>query len=101
MSVSVKNNQVQLKALYEVLSQLRSAEECQQFLADLCTPAELDAMADRWQVARLVDQGLTYREIHDQTGVSTATITRTARALLHGANGYRHVLDRRNKGSRR
>jgi TrpR-related protein YerC/YecD len=66
------------------------------FLKDLCTPAELHALAERWYVARLLDKGdLTYREIHDATGVSTTTVVRVARFLKQEANrGYRRVLDR-------
>jgi TrpR-related protein YerC/YecD len=68
--------------------------ECERFFADLCTPGELLAMADRWKVARLLDQGMPYREIYEKTGVSTATITRVARALFLGRSGYRGALDR-------
>jgi TrpR-related protein YerC/YecD len=67
------------------------------FLADLCTPAELHTLAERWHVAQLLDAGeLTYREIHEATGVSTTTIVRVARFLRQENNdGYRAVLDRK------
>lgn len=69
-------------------------------LADLCTPAEIDTLAERWHVARLLDgTDLSYRDIHDATGVSTTTIVRVARFLKtepHG--GYRRVLDRLRDG---
>ena len=70
--------------------------EARAFLGDLCTPAEIHALAERWYVARLLDKGdLTYREIHDATGVSTTTVVRVARFLRQEANGgYRRVLDR-------
>ena len=70
--------------------------EARAFLGDLCTPSELHALAERWYVARLLDQGnMTYREIHDTTGVSTTTVVRVARYLRQEANGgYRRVLDR-------
>lgn len=73
-----------------------NVEEARAFLADLCTPAEVHALAERWYVARLLDQGtMTYREIHDTTGVSTTTVVRVARFLRQEANGgYRRVLDR-------
>ncbi len=83
-----------LKALYEAVLELKSARECARFFEDLCTPAELRAMAERWAVVKLVDKGMPYRKIHDKTGVSTVTITRVARALTYGRNGYRLVLDR-------
>ncbi len=60
----------------------RNADEMARLLADLCTPAEVRIIAERWHVARLLDEGrLSYREIHDATGVSTTTIVRVARFL--------------------
>lgn len=79
--------------LLDAFVRLRSREEAEAFLTDLCTPAELEALTGRWRVARLVNEGVPYREIHDRTGVSTATITRVARALTHGAGGYRRMLE--------
>lgn len=75
---------------------LRSSEEARAFLVDLCTPAELHALAERWHVAKLLDAGkMTYREIHDATGVSTTTVVRVARFLRQEPNGgYRLLLDR-------
>jgi len=67
---------------------LRSVEECRAFLRDLCTPAELQAMADRWAVVDCLRRGLPYRQIHDQTGVSVTTIGRVARYLAQGNGGY-------------
>lgn len=83
-------------ALCEAFLALENVDECQRFLRDVTTPAELNALAERWHVARLLDEGeLSYREIHDETGVSTTTITRVARFLAHEPNrGYRLVLDR-------
>ena len=63
---------------------LRSVEECRAFLRDLCTPAELQAMADRWAVVEYLRRGLPYREIHRHTGVSVTTIGRVARFLALG-----------------
>jgi TrpR-related protein YerC/YecD len=67
---------------------LRSVEECRAFLRDLCTPAELQAMADRWAVVECLRRGLPYREVHRQTGVSVTTIGRVARYLAQGNGGY-------------
>lgn len=74
----------------------RTAAEMGNLLADLCTPAEIRTFAERWHVARLLDDtDLTYREIHDATGVSTTTIVRVARFLRQERNhGYRKALDR-------
>ncbi len=84
--------------LYRAILTLRSVEDCERFFGDLCTPAELLAMADRWRVAQLVDQQIPYREIQQKTGVSTATITRVARSLQYGEGGYRTVLNRERTG---
>ena len=64
------------------------------FFTDLCTPAELESMADRWQVVPLLRQGMPYRSIHEQTGVSVTTITRVARCLSFGTGGYKQIADR-------
>ena len=81
-------------ALCEALMSLRSANECRDFLKDLCTPAELQALVDRWQVVELLEQDLPYRKIHELTGVSVTTIGRVARFLADGFGGYRTALDR-------
>jgi TrpR-related protein YerC/YecD len=87
----------QLSARQEVLAErnlvaaivtLRTVEECRAFLRDLCTPAELQAMADRWAVVECLRRGLPYREVHRQTGVSVTTIGRVARYLAQGNGGY-------------
>ena len=82
--------------LADALVMLDDQDSARAFLADLCTPAEVHSLAERWQVARLLDAGaLTYREIHDATGVSTTTIVRVARFLRQESNsGYRLLLDR-------
>jgi len=81
-------------SLYEALLSLETPDECQRFLADLCTPAEVEAMVDRWAVVPLLDQGLPYRKIHDLTGVSVTTIGRVARYLSAGNGGYELALQR-------
>lgn len=80
--------------LYRALLSLRSIDECRAFFQDLCTPAELQALKDRWLVAELLDEGLTYRQIHDRTGVSVTTIGRVARCVSIGAGGYATALQR-------
>ena len=89
------NNQTQaIDSLIQAFALLQNNEEILAFLSDLCTPAELEAMADRWQVVPLLRQGMPYRSIHEQTGVSVTTITRVARSLLRGSGGY-ELLARR------
>ncbi len=83
-----------LDALCEALTNLDSVEDFRIFLQDLCTPAELRSMADRWRVARLLAEGISYRTINERTGVSTATITRVARSMTYGARGYQTLLER-------
>ena len=85
--------------LYAAIAALRTAQECRAFLRDLCTPAELQAMADRWAVVEWLRRGLPYREIHAVTGVSVTTISRVARFLTTGNGGY-SLAARRINGAR-
>ena len=83
-----------MRALSEAILALQSREEVERFLRDLCTIAELEAMAHRWAVAQLLDVGLPYTEIARKTGASTTTVTRVAHWLRHGEGGYRLALDK-------
>ena len=76
------------RALCQAVLTLRTVDECRNFLRDLCTPAELQALADRWTVVGLLQAGMPYREIAKQTGVSVTTIGRVARYLGAGNGGY-------------
>ena len=82
------------RSLSEALLSLESTQEMKQFLEDLCTPAEIEAMVDRWRVAQLLDQGYSYRDIREFTEVSVTTIGRVARFIEMGTGGYRTVLER-------
>ncbi len=86
-------------ALISALLTLKSQEEVRAFLDDLCTPSEMRAFAERFKVARLLDEGqLSYRDIALRTGASTTTVTRVARFLREMPHqGYRLVLDRMNE----
>ena len=86
-------------ALAHALLTLKDVNEVKVFLDDLCTPSELRAFAERFKVARLLDEGqLSYRDIAVKTGASTTTITRVARFLREMPHqGYRLVLDRLNE----
>ncbi len=81
-------------ALYAAVLELHSTEECRDFFRDLCTPAELQALVDRWAVVDPISRGEPYRKIHDKTGVSVTTIGRVARFLTDGNGGYDRVLKR-------
>jgi TrpR-related protein YerC/YecD len=86
------------RALFEAVLALRTVEECRAFFRDLCTPAELQALADRWAVVGLLERDLPYREIQQLTGVSVTTVGRVARFLTGGNGGYRLVTERLGKG---
>jgi TrpR-related protein YerC/YecD len=91
-------NEAERKALenrlYEAVLQLRSVADCRNFFTDLCTPAEIEAMSDRWEVVRMLMKKESYRDIAGKTGVSLTTIGRVAR-FLHGPHeGYKTVLQR-------
>lgn len=83
-------------ALYDAILSLKTREEVEAFMADLCTPAELRAFAERWQVARLLDGGgKSYREIAAEAQASPTTVVRVARYLKDMPHqGYRLALDR-------
>ena len=83
--------------LIATLVSIKNKTEMAKFMRDLCTPQELKALSERWQVCRLLHKvDLTYREINDLTGVSIATITRVARFLKNEPhNGYRSVLNKK------
>jgi len=80
--------------LFRAIGRLETQPEIESFFRDLCTLSELEAMAHRWEVARLLDRGLPYLEIAERTGASTTTVTRVAHWLRHGESGYRAALDR-------
>lgn len=81
-------------SLYRAVVSLRDTAECHDFFHDLCTPAELQALIDRWAVVGLLRKGLTYRDINERTGVSVTTVGRVARFLAEGYGGYRKVAER-------
>jgi TrpR-related protein YerC/YecD len=80
--------------LFQAVLRLRTPEECYRFFEDLCTIGEVKALAQRFAVARMLDQGQTYAEIAARTGASSATISRVRRFLTYGADGYVLVLKR-------
>ena len=83
-----------LDALADAILVLRTRDEVRRFLRDLCTFPELEALTHRWQTALFLEQGLPYVEIAERVPTSTATVTRVAQWLRHGAGGYRIALDR-------
>lgn len=89
-----KLKDIHMDELFKGMMSLCSVEECYNFFEDLCTITELRAMAQRFQVARMLDQGQIYSDIVRETGASTATISRVNKCLIYGTDGYRMVLDR-------
>lgn len=83
-----------LASLAAAMLTLRTADEVQRFLRDLCTVPELEALAHRWQTVLLLDEGMSYVEIAGRVPTSTATVTRVAQWLRHGTGGYGLVLGR-------
>ena len=83
--------------LYAAILQLQTIEEVESFFFDLCTPAELEGVVDRWRVAQMLVRKMPYRQIAAETNVSTATIVRVARFLNNGNDGYRTIMRRLGK----
>jgi TrpR-related protein YerC/YecD len=106
LNVSSSQEALAERNLFAAIASLRSADECRAFFRDLCTPAEIQAMADRWAVVDWLMRGVPYREINRLTGVSVTTISRVARCLADGNGGYSLVVRRtgsarRNDSARR
>lgn len=78
--------------LFEAILSLENKEECYRFFEDIATVGEIKELSHRLEVARMLQNGATYEEITENTGVSTATISRVKRYLEYGAGGYRLVL---------
>ncbi|RXT04948.1 YerC/YecD family TrpR-related protein [Ammoniphilus sp. CFH 90114] len=84
----------ELDQLFHAILSLKNIEECYTFFDDLCTINEMKSMAQRLEVARMLSEGFTYNQIEDETGASTATISRVKRCLNYGNDGYQLALDR-------
>lgn len=84
----------ELDQLFESILSLKTLEECYRFFDDLCTINEIQSLAQRLEVARLLQLGSKYHEIEKATGASTATISRVKRCLNYGNDGYKMVLER-------
>ena len=78
--------------LCEAIASLRSEKQIANFLEDICTISEFKALAQRFEVARLLDEGVKYEDIVERTGASTATISRVKRCLVYGKDGYEAAL---------
>ena len=86
-----------MESLFQAILSLKDSSECYRFFEDLCTVPELKAMAQRLAVAEMLTEKLIYTDIVAKTGASTATISRVARALNYGSDGYNLVFERMGK----
>ncbi len=84
--------------LYQAVLSLKDREDCYRFFDDLCTVGEIQVMAQRWMVARMLQEGETFNAINEKTGVSSATITRVRKCLVYGADGYARIISRLAEG---
>lgn len=80
--------------LFEAILLLNNMDECYSFFEDICTISEIKALAQRLEVAKMLQDGKTYTDISEKTGASTATISRVNRCLNYGADGYKMILER-------
>lgn len=83
-----------LDKLFKAVLSLESVDECYRFFEDLCTVAEIKSMAQRFEVAKMLEENMTYGDIVNRTGASTATVSRVKRCLNYGADGYKLILER-------
>ena len=94
MSYNPRIKSKQADDLFEAILKLENIEECYRFFEDICTIKEIESIAQRLEVAKLLKVNKTYNEIEDATGASTATISRINRALNYGSDGYNIVLEK-------
>jgi TrpR-related protein YerC/YecD len=83
-----------IKALNKAILSLKNEDECKRFLRDLLTEAEIKEFANRWKVARMLNEKISYEEIEKETGMSSTTIARINKWLTNGKNGYKLMLKR-------
>lgn len=87
-----------MDSLYEAISLIENREEFYNFMEDLCTVVEMQSLAHRFVVAKMLYDGKTYSEVSELTGASTATISRISKCLTYGADGYKVILKRMKGG---
>src|SRR3954453_18328910 len=89
-----KLNKKKVEQLFHAILKLETIDDCYRFFDDLCTVGEIKSLAQRLEVARMLQEGRTYHKIETETGASTATISRVKRCLNYGNDGYEFVLKR-------
>ncbi len=93
--MTVKKDKKLLQELYEAIVRIETTEEAEQFLDDLCTVKELEAMSQRLKAAKMLLDGKTYQEIVGQTDISSATLARVSRCVRYGDGGYKRVIEKK------
>lgn len=97
MVITMKHNNERTNKFFEALLSLKTTEECEMFFDDICTIKELLDISQRYEVAKMLDEGKVYTEIASKTGASTATISRVNRCLNYGSGGYKLAIERTKK----
>jgi len=95
-----RRTEADIREVYQVILRLRTLEECELFFRDLLTDTEITEMAERWQAACLLENGVPYLEIRARTGLSTRTIARVHKWLTEGSGGYRLMIKRTGRSRR-
>ena len=88
-----ENKKYDIDNLYELIPLIQTTEECRALFEDLCTYKEIESMAQRLQAARLLMEGVTYEQIIEQTGISSATLSRVSKCVKYGS-GYKQILSK-------
>lgn len=92
-------NDKSIDTLFNAILTLKDKDECRKFFTDLCTISELKSMSQRIEVALMLKNGSVYTDIAEETGASTATISRVNRCINYGSDGYNLVIDRMEKNN--
>ncbi|MDE5990878.1 MAG: TrpR-related protein YerC/YecD [Clostridia bacterium] len=94
--MNAEHNHLLIQQLIKTIASIQNEDDCRRFFNDLCTNKEIEQMAQRWQAAKLLNQGLTYNQVIEQTDISSATLSRVSRALQYG-EGYKRMFKDENK----
>lgn len=93
MSLRDSLNKNEVNQLFKALLSLKTEDDCDALLEDLCTLSEIKAISQRLEVAKRLHLGENYTEIAKNTGASSATVSRVNKCLNYGAGGYRKVME--------
>jgi len=94
MSYKSKFASEEIDALFKAITSLENEDECYRFFEDVCTIKEVQDMAQRFEVAKMLAEGIPYQQISQKTKASTATISRVSKSLTYGADGYKLIFEK-------